>query len=146
MHLHRLGDYVAHRHTRVERAVRVLEDDLNAAPQRHQLGILELGEINTVVEDRSRCWSVEQQDAAAGRRLAATALADEPQRLAAADGEGHAIDRAHLADGAPHEDSFGDWEHLAQAPHLEERGSVNDERTNAVDPATETISWQRKKA
>src|SRR5262249_31714629 len=146
MHLHRLGDDVAHLHARVERAVRVLEDDLNAAPQRRECGMLELGEIDAVVEDLSCGWPFEQQDAAAGRRFAATALADEPQRLAAADGEGHAIDRAHFANGTPHEDAFGDWKQLAQAPYLEERGRAFSGRPHAVAPASAPTSWLRTQA
>src|SRR5207248_780396 len=33
MHLHRLSNDVADLHARIQRAVRILEDDLNAAPQ-----------------------------------------------------------------------------------------------------------------
>src|SRR5262249_10552231 len=108
--------------------------------------MLELSEIDAVVKDFSRRWAFKQQDAAAGRRLAATALADEPQRLPAADGEGHAIDRAHLADGAPHEYSFGHWKQFAQAPHLEERGRTLSGRPHAVAPTSEPTSWLRTQA
>ena len=41
---------------------------------------------------------LEPQDAAAGRGLAAAALADQPQRLAAVDREVDAVDRLHVAD------------------------------------------------
>ena len=36
VHLHRLGDDVADLHARIERAVGILEDDLDAAPQRQR--------------------------------------------------------------------------------------------------------------
>src|SRR5262249_58696117 len=85
-------------------------------------------------------------EAAAGRRLAATALADEPQRLPAADGEGHAIDRTHLANGAPHEYSFGHWKQFAQAPYLEERGRALGRRPHAVAPTSAPTSWLRTQA
>src|SRR5215470_14905823 len=98
VHLHRLGDDVADLHARIERAVRILEDDLDAAPQRQQLLVLEPGKIDAVIEDLAGGRPLEQQDAAAGCRLAATTLADQPQRLAAAKGEVDAVDRPHLAD------------------------------------------------
>ena len=51
MHLHRLGNDVADLHARIERAVRILEDDLDAAPKCPELLVLELGEVDAVIED-----------------------------------------------------------------------------------------------
>ena len=68
-----------------------------------ELLVLELGEVDAVIEDLAGGRPLEPQDAAAGRRLAATALADQPQRLAAAKREVDAVDRLHLADHAARE-------------------------------------------
>src|SRR5262249_47942537 len=133
-------------HARIERAVRILEDDLDAAPERQQLLVLEPGKIDAVIEDLAGGRPLEQQDAAAGCRLAATTLADQPQRLAAAKGEVDAVDRSHLADQAAREDALGDRKELAQAPHLEERPSVGCRRRHAVAPVAAPISWPRRHA
>jgi hypothetical protein len=45
---------------------------LDAAPQRQQLLVLEPGKIDAVIEDLAGGRPLEQQDAAAGCRLAAT--------------------------------------------------------------------------
>ena len=76
MHLHRLGDDVADLHARIERAVWILEDDLDAAPQRQELLVLEPGEVDAVIDDLAGGRPVEQQYAPAGRRLTATTFAD----------------------------------------------------------------------
>jgi hypothetical protein len=76
VHPHWLGDDVADFHARIERAVGILENDLDAAPQRAELFVIELGKIDAVIEDLAGRRSLKQQDAAAGCRLAATTLAD----------------------------------------------------------------------
>jgi hypothetical protein len=54
------------------------------------------------VEDDAACSQVVKPGDAAGQGgLAATRLADEPERLAAAHVEADLIDRVHLGDGAP---------------------------------------------
>src|SRR5262249_1652078 len=75
----------------VQRAVRILEDDLDAPAQRYQRAAVEPGDIDAVVEDRACGRFFQPQDAAAHRRLAAARLADEAQCFAAADGEVDAV-------------------------------------------------------
>src|SRR5262249_24298727 len=89
---------------------------LDAAAQRQHLFVLEPGKIDAVVENLPAGRSLEQQDASAGCRLAATTLADQPQRLAAAKTEVDAVDRPHLADHAAREDALGARKDLAAAP------------------------------
>src|SRR5262249_2059788 len=120
VYLHWLGDDVADLHARIERAVWILEDDLDAAPQCPELLVLELGEVDAVIEDFAGGRPLEQQDAPAGRRLAATTLAHQPQRLPPAKREVDAVDRPNLADRAAREDALADREELLQPLHLEE--------------------------
>src|SRR5262249_61550253 len=98
------------------------------------------------IADRAGGRPVEQEDGAAGCRLAAPTLADQPQRLAAAKGEVDAVDRPHLADQAAREDALGDRKELAQAPPLEERRSVGCRRRHAAAPVAAPISWPRRHA
>src|ERR1700749_3341593 len=53
MHHDRLSDDLADLHPRVQRAVRILEDHLDAAPQRYQISGLEFGDVDAIVEDRA---------------------------------------------------------------------------------------------
>ncbi len=117
----RFGDDLADLHARVQRAVRILKDDLDPAPQRQQILASHLGDIDAVIDDLAGGRLFKPQDAAAGRRLAAAALADQTQGLAAPDGEVDAIDRLHLAHLAVDDDPLGDREMHVQSPHFEER-------------------------
>ena len=63
-----------------------------------------------VEQDLAGGRPLEPQDAAAGRGLAAAALAHQAQRLAARDREVDAVDRLHVADLARQHDAFGDRE------------------------------------
>ena len=120
MHLDRLGDDLANLHARVQRAVRVLEDDLDAPPQLHQFAPFEPGNVDAVIADLAGGRAFEAQDAAPGCGLAAAALADQPQGLAAADAEVDAIDRPDLADPAMGDVPLGDREVHPQPFDFEE--------------------------
>ena len=66
-----------------------------------------------------RCGRLEQlEQGAADRRLAAAALADQPQRLAALDVERHAIDRMDVA-GHAREHALVDREMLLEIADLD---------------------------
>ena len=87
------------RHPRVERRVRVLEDDLQLAAQSRAV---------CRARAASTSWpsnrtdpdvgSMQPQDAAPGRRLAAARLPDQAERLGPADREADARHGLHLAD------------------------------------------------
>ncbi len=96
--LQRLADDVADRHPRVERGVRVLEDHLDPAPDRPQRRGAEAGEVDAVEEDAAVARLVEPDHRLRERRLAATRLADQPERLAALDAERDAVDRPYVPD------------------------------------------------
>src|SRR5688500_7044447 len=97
MHLERLRQDLADRHARVEGRVRVLEDHLHVAPEPAQLLRRVRGEIGAFEDDLAAGGPLELQDAAPGRGLAAAGLADQAERLAAAQREADAVARAHRA-------------------------------------------------
>src|SRR6185503_3584580 len=92
----RLADDRADGHARVERAVRVLEDDLHPAPEAAQPVRLERGQVDPVEPDRARGGLAQADQRPAGRALAAAGFADEPEGLAAANLEADVVDGADL--------------------------------------------------
>ena len=116
-----LADAVPDRRARVERRVRVLEDDLHPAaegPQRRRRRACVMSSpskrmVPAVGLD-------EAQDEAADRGLAAARLAHQAQRLAAPDDEVHAVDGPDLRDRAL-EHAAPDGEGLGQAADLDQR-------------------------
>ena len=97
----RLADDVADRQARVERGVGVLEDDLQLAPPAAASAGASGASMSLAVDaDLARGRVDQLQDRLARGRLAAAALADQPQRLARGDVEGDAVDRVDLTDGA----------------------------------------------
>ncbi len=93
-----LADDVADGHPRIERRVRVLEDDLHLLTQLANLFAAELVDVASVEDDLALGRRQEAQHDAAGRRLPRPGLADEPQRFAAPDREVDAVDSFHVAD------------------------------------------------
>ena len=86
-HEHRLLQRRADRAHRVERRVRILEDDLHAATHRGAVARRELrvvGGVDAVDRDRAGGRRLEPDEAAAERRLARARLADEADALALA--------------------------------------------------------------
>src|SRR3984893_13486377 len=144
VHLHRLGDDATDLHARIERAVGVLKDDLDASTQREQLFVSKLGEVEAVIDDLAGRRPLQQQDAAAGRCLAATALPDQPKRLASAKREVDTVNRLHFADQA-RENTLGDRKDFAQTPHFKER-PVGCMRRHVAAPDTVPISLARRQA
>ena len=94
----RLGDGRSDRHPRIERAVGVLEDDLHPAAHLAQGVGLQAHQVDAVERHLAVRGLAEPDQRAAGGALAAAGLADEAQRLAAADRERDAVDRLHRPD------------------------------------------------
>ena len=90
----RLGHEVEDRLLRVQRLVRVLEDQLDAPPVGAQRAHApQRRDVLAVEEDAAPGLAGELDDDAAGRRLARARLADEAQDLAGPDGQVDAVDR-----------------------------------------------------
>src|SRR5205085_677513 len=77
-----LADDRAHRHSWIERRVRVLEDDLHLLAERAQRSLIERGDVLALERDLTGGRLDQAEDRAARGGLAAARLADEAQRLA----------------------------------------------------------------
>src|SRR4051812_14119223 len=110
--LQRLGDRTANGEPRIERRVRVLEDDLQFAAQRPQLLPGHPDQLGSVVLDGARARLDQLEHTSAERRLARSALADQADRLTPADRQrhvGHGLDQSF---GDPHALGTADGEDL----------------------------------
>ena len=88
----RLAEHVADLLARIERAVRVLEHDLHLAAHLRRQPFLGDVDLLAVDEQFAGCRRIDQRDDAGECRLAATALADDRQRLAFLDRKADALD------------------------------------------------------
>src|SRR5207249_6151773 len=118
----RLGNDVAHPHARTERAVRVLEDDLDLAPVVLQVRAAQLREVATIELDGTGRGFFGRQHELRRGRLAAPGLSDEPERLAWLDREADPVDGL---DHAPclAEERAAHGEVLPEIAHVEQRPS-----------------------
>jgi hypothetical protein len=116
----RLGDDLPDPHAGIQRGVRVLEHELKVAAQDAELSALDGAEIGPVEQDLTARRDLEPDPHAAKRGLAAARLADQPERLAAADPQVHIGDRVNRADLAPQDRSGGDRELLGHIAELED--------------------------
>src|SRR5262249_58406917 len=85
----------------IERGGRILEDRLKPPPHGEQLPGPPLRDVRAIEMDAPAARLDQPQRQPRQRRFAATALADEPDGLAALDRERNAIDGAHLAPPSP---------------------------------------------
>ena len=120
----RLLDDVAYGHARVERREWILKDDLQLPPHAlHGPPVIQGREVQAgslQPEQHFAGGGVEEaQNGAAGGRLAAAALADQPDRLAGRHVEADAVHRPHPADRAAQQ-SATEREVLLQAAHLQQ--------------------------
>src|SRR5262249_35995009 len=85
---------------RIERRARILVDVLQILRDRSPLAPGQPADLASGKANVARGRRVDAHDRLAERRLAAAALADEPQRLARRDGQRHAVHRPQPADAA----------------------------------------------
>ena len=97
----RFTDDVADRHARVQRGVRVLEDDLDVAPKLpHRRALLGV-DVDAVEGELARGRLLQPHQHPAEGRLAAARLAHDAERLALVQVEGDAVQRLDVSHGAP---------------------------------------------
>ena len=121
VHLQPFGDDVADRHARAERAIGVLEDYLEVAPER--LHRLPRPALHLLAEHDDAALGVDQaQECKAERRLAGSRFAHHPQRLAAPHLNVDAVHRLDVADGPAQQPA------LDREPHLQVRRFDDDGR------------------
>ena len=90
--LDRLADDVAHAHAGAERAVRILEHDLDLAPIVLQLGSPQRRDVAPFELDGPGRRRLGGQHELRGGRLAAPGFSDEPERLPGVDREADPVD------------------------------------------------------
>jgi hypothetical protein len=104
-----LFDDVGDAHARIERAARILEDDLHAPSDGDEFGTLRGDHVSAMEMDGSLCDGDEAEDGAAEGGLAAAGLADDAQGFAGCEREGDAIDGA-AGDGGCEWGGAAGWE------------------------------------
>ena len=92
------ADDVADRHPRVQRRVRVLEDDLDVAAQPPHRGALLGVHVHPVEDELAGRRLLQPHQHPTQGRLAAAGLPDDAERLALVELEGDAVERLDLAD------------------------------------------------
>ena len=119
----RLAEDLGDRHARVERGVRVLEDDLRLPAERAQCVGVEAEQVTPFETDAAGVRLDQAQHQAAHGRLAAAGFADQGQRLAGIDVEADAIDRPNES-GRPAEQIARSREMLDQVLGFQQRGHL----------------------
>src|SRR5439155_24754244 len=92
MDAERVSDRLLDRHRRVERRVRVLEDDLHPAPELAQLALGHVRDLLSLEDDASLARLHEPEQRSAERRLSTPRLTHEPEHLAATELERDVVD------------------------------------------------------
>ncbi len=116
-----LGDDIADRHPRIERRVRVLEDDLHLLTQDARVAPAQLPDVTPFEEHLALRRRQQIEDHASRGRLAGTRLADEPERLALTNREIDPVDRFHVAD-VTREDARVDRKVFVEVADLDQIG------------------------
>jgi hypothetical protein len=117
VNLQSLADDVAHPHTRVERSIGVLKNDLHLASHIAQLALGELQQIPALKDHLAAGRFDESKNRSAQSRFAAARLADQAQSLALVDGQTDVIDRFDHGFAA-REKSLADGEVLFQVANF----------------------------
>src|SRR5258706_9153284 len=108
----RLGQHLLHGHSRIERAVGVLEDDLQRAPPRAQRFAVQQREVLALEAHAARSRLDQPQRQAPGGGLAAARFAHESEGLARRDLEADAVDgpdRAEMLDEVFRLEQLHEW-------------------------------------
>src|SRR5260221_2885454 len=129
--LERLAYDISRRHARIERRIRILKDHLHSAPMPPQFGFAQVRDVMAVELDNASCRLKQPQHGACDRRFAAPALPDQPQGLAFAHLEAHAVDRVDVPDRAANDPSL-DGKMLLEVRDLEHGTHANSRATDSV--------------
>src|SRR5713101_2595343 len=114
----RLFDDLARPHSRVERRIWILKDDLHFSPGQTEPRTGEIEDVLAANSDFAGRRFHEPQGAASGRRLAAAGFAHQAERLALVDREADVVHRL--------DDSTGAEETLAAPEVLDEMADFNE--------------------
>ena len=101
--LQRLGDDIPHRHTGVQRGVRVLKDHLHFAADRLQLALAHMGNVLPVQQNFAGARLINADDRARAAAFAAAGLPYQPQGASAAQGKADIVHGVNLCLAASRE-------------------------------------------
>src|SRR5262245_12145694 len=96
MNRKRLTDDRPDSHPRIQRSIRILENDLHVAPLPAQFLLSQRQQINAIEQNRSSIRLEQTQDRATRRGFSAAGLPDQTERFAFVDGEADVIDCFHI--------------------------------------------------
>ena len=129
-----LGNDLPNAQPWVERRFRVLKDHLHVAPERPQLVLAHPRDVDAAEPHAARGRLVEAEDGAGKRRLAAPALAHQPERLTPLDCEGDAVDRLEELLLAAPRPLLADRKVLLDVRYLKERAHPGGASVAASEP------------
>ncbi len=119
-----LGQRVVHRHARVERRVRVLENHLEIPARVAQGGAFQSGEVAPAEHDLPGGRRDQLEDRAPERGFAAAGFADQAEHLAFAQGQVDAVHRLDRADLLLEQEAFLDGKVRLEVNDFEKMASV----------------------
>ena len=120
MHNQRLAHDVPASHSRVKRAVRILEYHLHLAPHFAHRAPVKRVQVFALEDDVPFGRLVELQYAAPRCGLAAAAFAHQPKRFAPLNGEAHIVDRLDVRNLALKEDARSHRKVHLQVAHIQQ--------------------------
>ena len=96
MDIQRLADNIGHRHSCIQRGIRILKDHLHLFPIRHKFFRRELCNILAVIANGAARRLIKADQRSSGRGLSASRLAHKAKCLFLIDGKGNVIHRFHI--------------------------------------------------
>src|ERR1039458_7044832 len=120
----RLGDHLVPSKARVERAERVLEDDLHVAAQTAQCRAVRLQQIDAIENDGARSGLDEAENEPSKCAFAGAGFTNQAKSFAFLDVEAHIVHGANSAGAAAGERRFGKIENLGQVADFKQRHGV----------------------
>lgn len=119
----RFHDQLSNGHSGVQRAIRILEDDLYLPPQVPQIILPARGDVLTVEQDAPGGRVDEPDNAASYSGLPTARLSDQTKGLALPNGKRDAVHSTGDGNGAPHDRSPGHRVVLDEVLDLQQTGS-----------------------
>src|SRR5712692_9863515 len=116
----RLGNDVFHSHSGIERAERVLKDDLHVTAKAAHLVMVGRQQVATIEADTAGGGLNQTQHQAAQRTLARPRFTDQAESFAGLDVQRDIVDGPHFTFCAAAKNGFSEWEYLAEVPNFEQ--------------------------
>ncbi|MNC30823.1 hypothetical protein D3C75_791210 [compost metagenome] len=126
MNTQRLADNILDEKAGIQRAERVLKNNLHFFAQASHLPMTQSVNISAFEQHFSVCYTLEPEQQPSKSGLAAAGFANQAKGFTLTDGQAHAVNSLYLANG-PVQQSFGDGEILFDIPYVNQylgRGQI----------------------